>query len=423
MVKLFSFFCSLLIVANFCSCSGMIAAQKGDIAFYKANYLEAKENYKKSSEKKKTINRTIYLLNYSSSLFWNNEYSECLKTLEQAEKSNVSNRNPILSTLVAADRLPYKMKDYELAFLHFFKAVCYYKENEIEKALVELRKSIKCEPQSIFSELLLGLISAVELQDYNTAMVAMRRIISYNPDFLLGYYLLCGYLKLLGYISESEDMANKLKSRQYNYNFLSDNRDNHYLLIFLDLPRSEKDINYSKTMLEIYNDLKTQYKISEAQYNQNNQELLAVIFKELSPSYQPVEPPKSALPINALAILNDNFVKSYNTNIPEQRIKDILKNFVTDFLKDLIKDEARKELTKDAKPVGWLIRGKDLLDPRYWNTLPGRFDVIVLKLPPDKYFITLKFFDEKNNYISEKILENVEVLNNKLNLYFYRFVN
>ncbi|MBP7652985.1 hypothetical protein KA977_06165 [Candidatus Dependentiae bacterium] len=413
-------FCLLIVpLTAFISCSGIISARKGDILFYSDNFTAASKEYSSGANKKITINKTLYLLNLAMSKFWEKNYTDALKSLNDAEKTNFE-KNFFVSTMAAADRLPYQMKDFELAYLHFFKAVCYYKLNDIEKSLIELRQSLIKEPQSIFSEFLLGCISLNNLKDYNTSMVSMRKIISFNNYFLPAYGILSSILNKLGYNQESKLISESASSKNNDYLFWADNENLESLVIFIDLPKSIKDINYSKYILETYNTLKTQYKITKAADSNNNEQILDVLFKEVSPSYSPVPEPRSELELKTILSFNNYAVKSYNLNIPEPRFKDVLRESVISLFKDELKDEIRRKATKDIKPLGWLIRGKDTLDPRYWNTLPGKLDVVFLKIKPGTYNFKLSIFNENNLFLKDYDLNDITVLSSRLNLFFFR---
>jgi len=411
------------VIASFaavlCSCAGMQSARKGDNLFYSNKFSEAAKEYSDGASAKFSINKTLYLLNLAASRFWEKNYSETLRILTEAEELNFE-KNFIVSSVIASDRLPYQLKELDLAYLHFFKAVCFYYLNDTEKCLIELRKSLINEPQSVFSELLLGCISIKNLRDYNTGMVSMRKIISIDDTFLPAYDILASTLKSLGYEEESAKNINSVLSKYSDYYFFQDYNFFEPVIIFADLPKSVNDINYSQYSLEIYNKLKTQYKISKAVDSEDNEQILNILFKEVSPSYIPVPEPRSKSGINAFLNLDNIAVKSFNTNIPEQKIKDIITKTAYNLFKDEIKDEIRRKTTRDAKPIGWLIRGKDSMDPRFWNTLPGRLNVFFLKLKPGVYNFKISLFNDEKRFLKEYEIENITVAQNKLNLHFCR---
>ncbi|HPG31079.1 MAG TPA: hypothetical protein PLQ81_09875, partial [bacterium] len=111
------------VIASFaavlCSCAGMQSARKGDNLFYSNKFSEAAKEYSDGASAKFSINKTLYLLNLAASRFWEKNYSETLRILTEAEELNFE-KNFIVSSVIASDRLPYQLKELDLAYLHFF---------------------------------------------------------------------------------------------------------------------------------------------------------------------------------------------------------------------------------------------------------------------------------------------------------------
>lgn len=161
----------------------------------------AQKELSKDKKQSKGKNQVLYYLNLGYVEFMLDHPQESNKAFETAENLiDETVRHPALqvATLLSnAEILPYKPEDFEVIMVNFYKAMNYLRMNDMEGALVEVRKiNIKLNQlndkypdhknryqRDAFAHLLMGLIYDAS-GNYNDAFIAYRNAYdTYQTDY------------------------------------------------------------------------------------------------------------------------------------------------------------------------------------------------------------------------------------------------
>lgn len=170
-------------------------------AISKGEFEQADKALHKDKQMARSKNRILFYLNQGYVDFMLNRYKESNAAFEQAEiLIDEMRRNPAAQAAVLLSNpeiLPYKPEDFEVIMVNFYKAMNYLQMDEMEEALVEVRKiNIKLNElndkypdhknryqRDAFAHLLMGLIYDAS-GNYNDAFIAYRNAYeTYQSDY------------------------------------------------------------------------------------------------------------------------------------------------------------------------------------------------------------------------------------------------
>ena len=160
-------------------------------AVEKGNFEQAEKLLQKDKKQSRDKNKILYYLNQGYVNFMQGKYAESNAAFETAEQLTEEQRKNVLTeaaVLVSNPEVrPYKPEDFEVIMINFYKALNYLQMNNMEDALVEVRKiNIRLQQlndkypdhknryqQDAFAQLLMGLIYDAA-GDANNAFIAYR---------------------------------------------------------------------------------------------------------------------------------------------------------------------------------------------------------------------------------------------------------
>lgn len=176
-------------------------------AVEKGNFEQAEKLLQKDKKQSRDKNKILYYLNQGYVNFMQGKYAESNAAFETAEQLTEEQRKNVLTeaaVLVSNPEVrPYKPEDFEVIMINFYKALNYLQMNNMEDALVEVRKiNIRLQQlndkypdhknryqQDAFAQLLMGLIYDAA-GDANNAFIAYRNAYNtYETDYLKNFGL------------------------------------------------------------------------------------------------------------------------------------------------------------------------------------------------------------------------------------------
>lgn len=176
-------------------------------AVEKGNFEQAEKLLQKDKKQSRNKNKILYYLNQGYVNFMQGKYAESNAAFETAEQLTEEQRKNVLTeaaVLVSNPEVrPYKPEDFEVIMINFYKALNYLQMNNMEDALVEVRKiNIRLQQlndkypdhknryqQDAFAQLLMGLIYDAA-GDANNAFIAYRNAYNtYETDYLKNFGL------------------------------------------------------------------------------------------------------------------------------------------------------------------------------------------------------------------------------------------
>lgn len=193
------------VVAFLCMSTGCATWYERTEAFQSAvregNFEQAQKELYKDKKQSRGKNRILFYLNLGYVEFMMGRSEASNRAFEQAEVlMDEQFRNPALQAAVLLSNpmiLPYKPEDFEIIMVNFYKAMNYLRLNDMEGALVEVRKiNVKLNQlndkypdhknryqRDAFAHLLMGLIYDAS-GDYNNAFIAYRNAYdTYRTDY------------------------------------------------------------------------------------------------------------------------------------------------------------------------------------------------------------------------------------------------
>ncbi len=170
-------------------------------AVEKGNFEQADKLLQKDKRQSRDKNKILYYLNLGYVNFMQGKYDESNAAFETAEQLTEEQHKNVLTeaaVLVTNPEVrPYKPEDFEVVMINFYKALNYLQMNNMEDALVEVRKiNIRLQQlndkypdhknryqQDAFAQLLMGLIYDAA-GDANNAFIAYRNAYNtYESDY------------------------------------------------------------------------------------------------------------------------------------------------------------------------------------------------------------------------------------------------
>lgn len=168
--------------------------------YFLSGQLEEAYHLLSSDKKKHRKDKLIVLLNKGVVASMLGKYEESNTYFEEAyrlaDDIQKNYLNEGVALLTNPNMVPYKGEDFEILFIHYYKALNFLKLNEKEKALVECKrmnielnqlndkyKSDRKYQRDAFIHLLMGVIYDAN-QDYNNAFIAYRNALEiYQQDY------------------------------------------------------------------------------------------------------------------------------------------------------------------------------------------------------------------------------------------------
>lgn len=174
--------------------------------FENGDYEGARKYLSSQKKLKKASGKVLYDLNYATSSFWMDDTEKSIATFDTADKYQEDfSKNYAYEALALISNptvRPYELEYFESVMLHYFQAVNYLKEGNMEDALVECRRmNIVLDQQSdafkkhdgkrysrdAFGHLLMGILYEMS-GDNNNAFVAYRNAAEiYEDDYTRMY--------------------------------------------------------------------------------------------------------------------------------------------------------------------------------------------------------------------------------------------
>ncbi len=176
-------------------------------AVEKGNFEQAEKLLQKDKRQSRDKNKILYYLNQGYVNFMLGKYKESNAAFETAEQLTEEQHKNVLTeaaVLVSNPEVrPYKPEDFEVIMINFYKALNYLQMNNMEDALVEVRKiNIRLQQlndkypdhknryqQDAFAQLLMGLIYDAA-GEANNAFIAYRNAYNtYESDYIKNFGL------------------------------------------------------------------------------------------------------------------------------------------------------------------------------------------------------------------------------------------
>lgn len=176
-------------------------------AVEKGNFEQAEKLLARDKKQTRDKNKILYHLNQGYVNFMLGKYEESNAAFETAEQLTEDQHKSVLTeaaVLISNPEIrPYKPEDFEVIMINFYKALNYLQMNNMEDALVEVRKiNIRLQQlndkypdhknryqQDAFAQLLMGLIYDAA-GDANNAFIAYRNAYNtYQSDYIKNFGL------------------------------------------------------------------------------------------------------------------------------------------------------------------------------------------------------------------------------------------
>lgn len=202
------FFILILLCQVFFSCATWYQRTAAfQEAVGKGEFEQAEKILSKDKKQARNKNKILYYLNQGYVYFMLGDYEKSNHAFETAEQLTEEQHRNIATeaaVLVSNPEIrPYKPEDFEVIMINFYKALNYLQMNNMEDALVEVRKiNIRLQQlndkypdhknryqQDAFAQLLMGLIYDAA-GDANNAFIAYRNAYdTYQSDYLKNFGL------------------------------------------------------------------------------------------------------------------------------------------------------------------------------------------------------------------------------------------
>ena len=176
-------------------------------AVSKGEFEQAEKLLQKDKKQARDKNKILYYLNQGYVEFMLGHYEKSNQAFEIAEQLTEDQQRNLLTeaaVLISNPEIrPYRPEDFEVIMINFYKALNYLQLNNMEDALVEVRKiNIRLQQlndkypdhknryqRDAFAQLLMGLIYDAA-GDYNNAFIAYRNAYNtYQTDYLKNFGL------------------------------------------------------------------------------------------------------------------------------------------------------------------------------------------------------------------------------------------
>ncbi len=170
-------------------------------------FERAEKILQKDKKQARNKNKILYYLNQGYIAFMLGHYEKSNQAFEIAEQlTEEQRRQPLTEAAVLISNpeiRPYRPEDFEVVLINFYKALNYLQLNQMEEALVEVRKiNLRLQQlndkypdhknryqQDAFAQLLMGLIYDAA-GDYNNAFIAYRNAYNtYQNDYRQNFNL------------------------------------------------------------------------------------------------------------------------------------------------------------------------------------------------------------------------------------------
>lgn len=201
-MRYFRLFIFLVLCQGMCSCATWyqrtVAFQE---AVNKGEFEQAEKLLQKDKKQARNKNKILYYLNQGYVNFMLGQYEKSNQAFEIAEQLTEDQQKNVLTeaaVLISNPEIrPYKPEDFEVIMINFYKALNYLQMNNMEEALVEVRKiNIRLQQlndkypdhknryqKDAFAQLLMGLIYDAA-GDCNNAFIAYRNAYdTYQSDY------------------------------------------------------------------------------------------------------------------------------------------------------------------------------------------------------------------------------------------------
>lgn len=384
------------------------------------------EHHKKASEKK---DRLLYFLdrgvveqmlgNYQESNFY---FEEAYLFTQDYRKSFA---NDLVGMIANPMLKPYKGEDFELVLIHFYKAINYIQLNELDQALVEVRRininlnelNDKYEKrknrykEDAFAHNLMGIIYEAK-EDYNNAFIAYRNSLEVYKDLYSTEFnvqvpeqLKVDLLRMAAY----NGFRDELKRYEEEFGFQHKNRLEHsgdvvfFWLNGLGPVKSEFSLNLSTIdgeggILTFANEdegFSIPYTDSDYYYDTEPTEFSDLKFVRMAiPKYKVRRPllDRAILKIDSFAVplqkVEDVSSIALST-LQDRMLREITKSVGRVALKQAAEAAARSE-NEDLGTVLSIVNAfTEKADTRNWQTLPHSIYYQRVNLPADTHRIQL----------------------------------
>jgi len=421
--------------------------------FRKAEFQKAEEILDKDKKASKSHAKLIYYLNRGMVAHALGKYAESNNYFEQAyilgEDYHKNTANEALALLTNPMASEYKGENFELLFIHYFKALNFVFMNNFNDALVEARRiNVKLNELSdlhtknnrykndAFSNYLMGMLFEAS-KEYNNAFIAYRNAYNYYVD---------DYSKLFGFsapqtiktdiirTAQLTGFNDQVKHYEKEFNLKYENTESDLCdVVFLwnnglSPVKEEWSINFvvvqgTDGMVTFVNE---EYGLSfpfyaggkESTGSLGDLKILRVAF----PKY--VE----RIPLYNTAVLKTND-KQYSLELAQninaiafKSLEDrMLREFSNALMRIALKKAAELALRKQNQDAGAALGILNAItekaDTRNWQTLPHSVYITRLKLPEGTNNL---YLETKGQYgISKTHSISVEVKRNKTNFFTF----
>lgn len=426
------FYCLLLASFTFSSCATWYQRNLAfQTAVYNGELDKAEKLLEKESKQADSKNRILYYLNkgyVEFSLGHLQASNEAFETAERLTEDFTKNIGAEAAALLTNPEVrPYRPEDFEVIMINFYKALNYLSLNDMEGALVEVRKiNIKLNAlndrypdhknryqQDAFAHLLMGLIYDAS-GDANNAFIAYRNAYEvYESDYAKNYgisapeQLKQDLMRTAYACGFTEELRQYEKTFQRQYTPSPSNGQGELVLFWLNgmgPVKAEWSINFLKQQrgdgaIVFYNqelDLMFPFFIgsgySESERNSiANLQMLRVAF----PKY--VERPPLFTRGN-LKANNRTYSLEIAENINGIAFKTLHDRMVRELANSLLRVAAKKGVEHLARQENeWLGLAASIInsitekaDTRNWQTLPHSIYYTRIPLSPGQNNITLQ---------------------------------
>lgn len=430
--------------------------------YAKADSLIEENKFKEYGEK----NALLYWMDKGIVLHYAGKYEDSILAFNKAEKLaeelyTKSISEEAATFLVSDTAKSYYGEDFERIFINVFQSLNYVFLNKYESALVEARKvdhklktlQVDYGGKNIYKEdafmrYLTGLL--YESQDeFNDAYVSyVKSLKEYENNKKIYYFeipkdLIFRNLKMakrLGFRDEFENINKKFNLNVsykdivddkttgelivFHYNGFAPYKIDHYIevtfgegWVYVGSVRVEgdaqRDVQKAKQIARGIAS-NEQFLVAFPKFVPSPNKIRYAVVEILNENKEKVLSQKTFLveDIETIAIKNleDRITKIRAKAIARAAVKYALSRAVSQKLTEK-SDELSKWLV--AKALQTASTATEQADKRSWRTLPKQIMMATATLKPGNYSLDIKFYDEQNNFIMKKIIENVKILNGK----------
>lgn len=413
-------------------------------AVAKGEFEEADRLLHKDKQMARSKNRILFCLNQGYVDFMLNRYKESNAAFEQAEiLMDKIRRNPAAQAaalLSNPETLPYKPEDFEVILVNFYKAMNYLQMDQMEEALVEVRKiNIKLNElndkypdyknryqRDAFAHLLMGQIYEAS-GNYNDAFIAYRNAYeTYQSDYVKNFglgtplqlkYDLLRMASLCGFTSELRQYETE-SGLTYQPEPIPENGE---LILFwlngLGPVKSERSLEFVKQKGEggavVFHN--AEYGLTfpffwSSGYSEKEKNSLAdlKVVRVAFPQY--VERP-SLYTYGTVRYDNSDYPFEVAEDINQIAFKTLHDRMVREMATSLLRLAAKQGVEYAASrqnewlglAVGLVNAFTEKADTRNWQTLPNTISYIRIPLKSAENTLDLHFTSPKGQSYTEKI--------------------